>query len=114
WSDYPVEFQLGRHRGSAGSIQIDVTIDRSAVSREEFAVSGIRNVTLRHKVRLHLAPDENDPTAGEIEIACERTLDFDTEINTATFEKDVVVTRPTGPGEIDRLTCNKLKLVFEP
>ncbi len=114
WSDYPVEFQLGEHRGSAGSIQIDVLIDREAVSREEFAIAGFRNLTLRNKVKLYLQPEDDSQGTGEILVECERTLDYDTETRTATFEKDVVMTRPTGGGTFDRLTAAKLKLVFDP
>lgn len=114
WSDQDVAFRIGGHRGHAGGIQLDVTIDPKKVSRDEFAVSEIRNITLRNDVQLILVPEEGGPQAEEITINCERTLDYDTNLRTATFEKNVVVSRPTGSNQTDTLHCDKLIVVFEP
>lgn len=114
WSDQDVAFRIGGHRGHAGGIQLDVAIDPQKVSRDEFAVSEIRNITLRNDVQLIMVPPEGGPDAQETTINCDRTLDYDTKLRTATFEKNVVVSRPTGPDETDTLRCDKLIVVFEP
>jgi hypothetical protein len=111
WSDFPVKFWHGSNYGEADAIQIDVEIDPDAIARDEFAISGIRNLKLR-KVRndiVLLHRSESEPRERPVEIRCAGTLDFDTTTHVARFWKDVRVIRPTGPrDQRDLLTCDLL------
>lgn len=118
FSDEMVEFQFGKHRGRADGIQLDVMIARDRVSNEEFAVSGINKITFRRKVFLEVYPEQTD-NVEKLIVNCDGGLVFDTKLNVATFRDRVSVVAPSGfsnsgTDQPDSLSCDILKLLFEP
>lgn len=120
YSDEMVEFHYGKHHGTAGRIQLDLTIDPEKVAKQQFAVSDVKQITLFRNVALHLDPDsEQSGTDAEITVTCQGSLVFDTSRNIATLRDNVHVSMPTqpasagqGPKQYDSLDCDTLKLQF--
>ncbi|HUG17828.1 MAG TPA: hypothetical protein VMM56_02555, partial [Planctomycetaceae bacterium] len=114
WSSLPVKFRHGNNYGEADEIQIDVEIDPEAIGREEFAVSGIKYITLRNNIILSVY-SEDEPQQRPVQIHCDGTLDFDPATYVATFRKNVEVIRPTGTlQQRDSLRCDLLTVTSSP
>ncbi|MBD3674400.1 MAG: hypothetical protein HUJ26_12830 [Planctomycetaceae bacterium] len=122
YSDEMVEFQYGGHRGRADGIRLDVMIDRTRMTNEEFAVSGIKLITFRGKVNLDVSPGEmqgETPSVDKLVVNCDGGLVFDPRLNVATFRDRVSVVAPHGFSgaetlQPDALNCDILKLIFVP
>jgi len=116
YSDEMVEFQFGKHQGRADGIQLDVMIDRTRISKEEFAVAGLNKITFRGKVFLEVYPEQTE-NIDKLVVNCDGGLVFDTKLNVATFRDRVSVVAPSGfsntkSDQPDSLNCDILKLLF--
>lgn len=116
WSDQPVNFQQGLHTGRGQGMELDLIPAEGPPNPDKPAVTGVRTVRLLKKVAMELAAkaksaDKPDET---VFVDCEGSFEYDVESNVATFHKNVLVNRPTGGGQSDRLkNCELLTLVFE-
>jgi hypothetical protein len=119
WSDNAVAFTFQQHKGQAeGGIQIDLkkSIDNLNPG-SHLGAADVRQVHLVRDVKMNFLFEQKDETIP-LEVTCggSFTMDFNEESPDvaktmfATFQNDVVVDRPTGPDEIDRLTADQLKL----
>lgn len=118
WSDNAVAFTYQRHKGhSERGIQIDLKTLDNPKPGAQLAVADVRQVHLFRNVNMNFLFDQDNETIP-LDVTCSGsfTMDFNEEAPDkansmfATFRDDVVVDRPTGPNEIDRLTADKLVL----
>ena len=119
WSDNAVSFTFQDHKGHAeGGMQIDLkkSIDNPEAG-SHLAVADVRQVHLVRNVDMNFLFNQKDEIIP-LNVNCEGsfTMDFNEEspdvakTMTASFQNNVVVNQPTGPGETDRLTADELKL----
>ena len=116
WSDEPVSFTYGPHRGRAQGAQIELIAAKEPQGNDSLAFSGIRSIRLRGEVFVDLVDEDKKqkkpPVLVRIRSAGSFEYVFATHI--ATFEDDVRVLRPTDASHVDSLRCDLLTLVFEP
>jgi len=116
WSDHAVKFRQGPHSGRGQGLELKLIPSLEPVSDDKPAVSGVSSVRLLKDVKMTLvsAAKSGDKPAETVFVDSQGSFEFDVVAHVATYQKDVVVNRPTGKGQSDRLTCEELTLVFEP
>jgi hypothetical protein len=135
WSDAPLSFAYGPHRGSAHGLQCELLRTKTPPKGDKLAVGGIETVRLRRNVVMDLVfqpgSSKTDPFTGKpaasakkpngppkrptlVNIHSDGAFEFGVQTNVGEFEENVRVTRPTKPGLNDILLCDQLTLVFEP
>lgn len=125
WSDHPLKFASGPHRGSGMGLELDLIPGPPTADKP--GVSGIRVVRIRKDVVMDLVASqkegqflpeaESDLKAAQdpVRITCDGAFEFALESHVATFSKNVRVNRPTGSGQADHVeNVDLLTLVFEP
>ena len=131
WSDNQVAFAYGQHAGTGHGLQVELIPQEGDVRKDKPAISGIRTVTVRRKVKLQLAADKAKlPSASQshpadaravakdkpevVTIRSDGSFRYDVLNHLMKFETDVRVTRPTAPNEFDALLCERLSMWFVP
>lgn len=133
WSDAPLRFAYGPHRGRAHGLQCELLGPDGPPQPDRFAVSGIQSIRLRRNVAMNFLfqnSDRNDLTGRTalpehrradsskkptlVRVRSKGGFEFGVQTHVATFEEDVRVFRPTQPGQFDVLLCDLLTLIFEP
>jgi len=131
WTNHPVEFLWGRHRGRGSGLEI-VFQGRSpfSVSTPEVSPFRIQRFLLRHVDRLHFDMSAFVPSLGAeklaksggnsseqdehaLEIACQGPLLFVPGQRMITFEDRVEVTRLQGSQTLLRVNCDRLSLLLK-
>jgi lipopolysaccharide export system protein LptA len=124
WTPHPVQFRLGRHRGSGREMEIKLTSSEAA-ERGSFRPDGMRTFALMHDVKMNLAisqaglapspgqkrPDQPEPP---LEITCQGKFEFEMQKHAASFYDHVNVVQPGLLGEADQMTCELLTVLFDP
>jgi hypothetical protein len=124
WSDAPLTFAYGPHRGSAHGLQCGLLPTKEPPKGDKLAVGGIETVRLRRNVVMDLVFERRKAGSGKrkaeagkptlVNIRSDGAFEFQVQSNVGEFEDNVRVTRPTKPGLKDMLFCDRLTLVFEP
>lgn len=115
WSDHPVSFAFGPHRGNAGQLQAELIPAEYAVHADRPAIVGIRSVRLRRNVVVDVALKSKDNPLP-LRVKTGGSFEYQVEDQTAIFEADraskdfVVAFRETAPGKTDWLRCDQLTL----
>jgi hypothetical protein len=118
WSDNAVAFTFQQHKGhSERGIQIDLKTLENPKPGTHLAVADVRQVHLFRNVTMDFLFDQDNETIPlTVTSSGSFTMNFNDESPDqaksmfATFLDDVVVDRPTGPNETDRITADKLTL----
>ncbi|MFA6046818.1 MAG: hypothetical protein WC718_17685, partial [Phycisphaerales bacterium] len=119
YSDHPVTFALGPHRGSAGQLQAELIPAEYTMHSDRPAIIGIKSVRLRRNVKMDVVlKNKQEPLPLHIKTAGSFEYLVDDEL--AIFEADrvqkddVLVYREPVPGQTDWLRCERLTLGFVP
>lgn len=115
WSDHAIKFQQGPHRGRATGVELDLIAQSNPQATETLAITGVRTVRLLKAVEMQLVPGAtpSDTTGHPVDIDCQGAFEYEVDNHIASFKKNVHVRQPTGNGQMDRLNCETLTLVFE-
>lgn len=119
--DHRVTFAYGASRGTAERLEIELISDENARRKRQFDIVGISKILLRNNVKMDLEVDDeddegesNERTKRQVKIQCGGRFEFEPPTNTARFEEDVYVYRPTGADEFDSLQyVDSLTLLLE-
>jgi lipopolysaccharide export system protein LptA len=115
WSDHAIRFRYGLHSGHATGVELDLLAHPNPETVETLAITGIRTVRLLKAVQMQLFPSTStaEKPGDPVFIDCQGAFEYEFLNHSAKFEKLVRVKQPTGPGQEDKLTCDKLTLIFE-
>lgn len=115
WSDYPIAFTQGPHRGKGQSLELDLIPETGPPDDDKPAIAGVRTIRVVKDVEMNLvsAPKREGEPGETVRVTSAGSFEFDVESKVASFHKDVRVHRPTGDGLSDRLECERLTLIFE-
>ncbi|MFQ5731967.1 MAG: hypothetical protein ACE5KM_08425, partial [Planctomycetaceae bacterium] len=133
WSDDPIRFTYGVHRGRAVGLQCELLEVEGPARAGRFRVGGFQSIRLRRDVVMNFlfrgsrkgdlaGKDESLPSTAAlgtkkkpqpVQIRSKGSFEFGVQTNVATFEDDVKVFRAAAPGKLDTLLCDLLTLVFE-
>jgi hypothetical protein len=135
WSENPVRFAQGPHRGRAIGLDAELIPDEVARANDKLAFAGVKSVRLRENVVMDLLfEDDNEhvhphglqktqsaqQTPEEkkepvkVHIQSKGSFTFGVDTHLGTFVNDVRAYRPTEPEKYDTLFSDKLTLIFEP
>lgn len=118
WSDHPVEFDYGPHRGSANSFSMTLSAFSGPLEKDLPAVQGVRLLQLNKNVKTRL-----ELTSGRektpFDVNCAGAFEFDLQQHQARYDNDVLAYRrlPSvegGEQHFEQLTCDRLAVQFQP
>lgn len=119
YSDHPVSFALGPHRGTAGQLQAELIPAEYTMHSDRPAIIGLKSVRLRRNVKMEVVlKNKQEPLPLHIKTA--GSFEYLVEDEVAIFEAeraqkdDVLVYREPVAGQTDWLRCERLTLGFVP
>ncbi len=127
WTPEPVDFRLGRSRGSGRDLEIKFASSEPGAPQGAMRGLTVRSLELKRDVKMRLEMGTGPlagsseaestvapPPAGKntIEITCRRSFEFDMLDYAASFHQDVDVFLLNPSGESDQLNCQLLTVYF--
>jgi lipopolysaccharide export system protein LptA len=120
YTTHAVDFRYGESHGRGQDLSIALL--PKDPEDPNSGIGGIRSITLEKIDRLHIETAGGDPFASQrkqqnsppapLEVTCQGSFVFDVLNETAMFERAVEVQRVNAEGPPDKLTCDRLLLVF--
>ncbi len=125
WTPHPVQFRLGRNRGSGREMEIFLNSSDEAPSAGGLRAATMRMLQLNREVKMQVEL-AGSPLAGGVaaareprdelplEITCQGPFQFEMQKYAASFTKEVNVVWPSATGEADQMNSEVLTVLFDP